>query len=142
MFTQPDESELHSRSIEKIPVLLVDDNPAFLEIGKMFLETNGSELISSVITASNGQDAIALAQIHCPHLIILDIAMPNMNGLEIASHLKHILPEAHIIMLTLLKTFGYREAALAAGADDLIDKSNIDTDLLPTIQRIMRPMKK
>ncbi len=141
MVTSQTDAQSLSPTVEKISVLLVDDNPTFLEIGKMFLETRCSEFVGTIFVASNGNDAIALAQTHCPQLILLDVSMPNMNGLETATHLKKILPESHIIMLTLLETLGYHQAALAAGADELIDKENITTDLMPTIQRIMHPTR-
>ncbi len=126
-------------STEKISVLLVDDNPSFLNIGKMFLEETCREEVQVTFTANGGREAINQAEAHHPQLILLDVSMPDMSGLETATHLKRILPESHIIMLTLLETLGYREAAFAAGADELIDKGNLDTDLLPTIRRIMRP---
>lgn len=134
----PLENELNLRSGEKISVLLVDDNLCFLNIGKMFLEENGREDIQAIFTATGGKEAIDQAQQNHPQLILLDVSMPDMNGLETALRLKKILPESHIIMLTLMETAGYSEAAFAVGADALIDKDNINTDLLPTIRQIMQ----
>ena len=136
MLTLQNEPQSLFPCIEKISVLIVDDNPTFLQIGKMFLEASCKEWIDIIFTAVSGKEAIALACTHFPQLILLDVSMPDMNGLETALLLKKILPQTHIIMLTLLKTSGYREAALAAGAEELIDKQNMNTDLPPAIRRL------
>ena len=104
----------------------------------MFLETNCRSEIAVVLAASDGHDALTQARAHRPHVILLDVSLRGMNGLETARLLKTILPQTHIILLTLIETPSYHQAAQAAGADILIDKSNLDTDLLPIIHRLMR----
>jgi DNA-binding NarL/FixJ family response regulator len=67
---------------------------------------------------------------------VIDLAMPSLSGLETIPRLRAVLPEVGIIALTVLDTNGYREAALAAGANDFVAKASLDTDLLLAIRRV------
>ncbi|MBI5034329.1 MAG: response regulator transcription factor [Chloroflexi bacterium] len=137
MPTTLDENESPLFQEEPISVLIVDHNLSFLGVTKMFLEANCRQDIDVVLTASDGKEAIAQAQAHHPQLILLDVSLPGMTGMETALQIKKILPQSHIILLTLIETLGYQQAAQAAGADTLLDKSNLDTELLPSIQRLL-----
>jgi len=64
--------------------------------------------------------------------------MPGLSGLETIPLLRAMLPEASIIALTLLDAKVYRQATLAAGADDFVLKANLSTDLLPAIRRVAK----
>ena len=125
-----------------ISVLLVDDNPSFLRIVMRFLQ--GYEDVVVVGAASEGQKVLAQAQDLKPDIVLIDLYMPSIPGLEVISCLRTALPEVGIIALTLLDSDGYRQAALAAGADDFVPKVTLNTDLLPAIRRLMqanRPQK-
>lgn len=62
--------------------------------------------------------------------------MPDLSGLEVLPQLRTLLPTARIIIVTLCDFEDYRQAALAAGADDFVSKRNPITDLLPAIPRV------
>ena len=64
--------------------------------------------------------------------------MPGLSGLKVIPHMRATLPEVIIIILTGLKAAGYRQAALAAGANDCITKTTLMTDLLPAIRRSIK----
>jgi DNA-binding NarL/FixJ family response regulator len=119
-----------------IPVLLVDDNRAFLRILTRFLGAEDEVVV--IGTAGNGQEALERAESLRPQVILLDLAMPGLNGLEAIPRLRRVVPDAGIIALTVLDTNGYRQAALAAGADDFVPKAVLNTDLLPAIRRVTR----
>jgi CheY-like chemotaxis protein len=68
-------------------------------------------------------------------VILIGLDMP---GLEILPRLRNMLPDAGIIALTLLNDNAYRQAALAAGADDVVRKAELTTELLPAIRRVTR----
>ncbi|MDE3091112.1 MAG: response regulator transcription factor [Chloroflexota bacterium] len=123
----------------RISVLLVDDNPVFLRVEKMFVEQYCQNEVVVVGVATSSEEALRQAQDLQPQLVLLDMEMPGMNDLQVIPHLKKILPQARIIMLALLDNHGYREAALAAGADDFVAKGSMSTDLLPAILRVMQP---
>ena len=117
-------------------LLLVDDNPTFLGILKSFLDENYPEEVLVVGTAGDGNEALAKVTGLRPDVVLLDLAMAGMNGLNTIPHLRRLMPEVGIIALTVLSTNSYRDAALAAGADDFVAKANLNTDLIPAIRRL------
>jgi DNA-binding NarL/FixJ family response regulator len=127
--------------LEKAPeirVLLVDDHEAFLRVATEFLKRhNELNKLAVVGVARGGEEALTLAQDLRPQVILIDLNMPGLNGLETIPRLRAMLPEAGIIALTLLDPKVYRQAALAAGADDFVPKGNLSTDLLPAIRQVV-----
>ena len=120
--------------MKPISVLLVDDNLFFRRIAARFLEAFDD--VDLVGIADGGEGALAQAQALRPQVVLLDLAMPDMSGLEVIPLLRSLLPQVGIVALTLQNTDGYREAAFAAGADDFVPKSVMNTTLLPTIRRV------
>ena len=122
--------------MKPISVLLVDDNPGFLRIATRFLQEHDDIVV--VGAAGGGEEAMAMAQDLQPDIVVIDLAMPGLSGLATIPLLQVVLPEVGIIALTVLDTNGYRQAALAAGANDFVPKASLDTDLLPAIRRVAR----
>jgi DNA-binding NarL/FixJ family response regulator len=123
--------------MKSISVLLVDDNPSFLRIATRFLQEHDD--VAVVGAAGGGEEALALAQDLHPDVVLIDLAMPGLNGLETIPRLRAMLPAVGIIALTMLDTNSYWQAALAAGANDFVPKASLDTDLLPAIRRVAQP---
>lgn len=121
--------------MEPISVLLIDDNPTFLRIVERFLKQE--EEIDVVGAVEGGDDALALLHRLRPDVVLTDLAMPKVSGMETILRMRAAWPKMGIIALTLLDTNGYRQAALTAGADDFVAKDTLNTDLLPTIRRVM-----
>ena len=71
-------------------------------------------------------------------MVLIDLAMPGMPGLEAIPHLRRMLPELGIVALTVMNTKSFRQAALSAGADVFVPKASMRTDLLPAIRQIMQ----
>jgi DNA-binding NarL/FixJ family response regulator len=105
-----------------------------LRIATRFLQEHDDVVV--VGTAGGGEEALTLAQDLQPDIVLMDLAMPGLSGLATIPLLQVMLPEVGIIALTVLDTNGYRQAALAAGADDFVPKANLDTDLLSAIRRV------
>lgn len=115
-------------------LLLVDDNPTFLRILSDFLgEEEGILLVGM---AGSGEEALEKAKELRPQVILLDLFMPGLGGLSAIPRLRSMMPDVAIIVLTVLDAKAYREAALAAGADDFVAKANLHTDLIPAIQQL------
>jgi len=125
--------------MKPISVLLVDDNPAFLRIATRFLEEHEDVVV--VGAAGGGEEALALAEDLQPDIVLIDLAMPGLSGLETIPHLRAVLPGVGIIALTMLDTNSYWQAALAAGADDFVPKASLDRDLLPAMRRVAQAHK-
>lgn len=120
--------------MKTISVLLVDDNPAFLRIVTRFLEEHDDIVVVGV--ASGGEEALALAQELEPDVVLIDLAMPGLSGLETIPRLRAMLPEVGIIALTMLDTKGYRQAALEAEANEFVAKASLDRELVPAIRQV------
>jgi len=117
-----------------ISVLLVDDNPNFLRIATRFLQQHDDIVV--VGAAGGGREALALARELQPDIVLIDLAMPGLSGLETIPRLRAMLPGVGIIALTMLDTNSYRQAALEAHANDFVPKASLDTDLLPAIRQV------
>src|SRR5580692_3594799 len=119
-------SNMHSAA----RVLVVDDNMINLEICQEILEHD-----FKVFTASNAREALQLAEQHEPHIVLLDIMLPGVDGLEICRRLRQ-LPEmrwATIIMVSAKAMPSERAAGFAAGADGYVTKPFDYDDLLAAI---------
>ena len=106
--------------MEGVCILLVDDEPDILEFIGYNLKKEGFE----VLTASNGRQAIELAKEHRPTVIILDVMMPEMDGIETCEEIRKI-PELENAMIAFLTARGEDYSQIAgfdAGADDYITK--------------------
>ncbi len=120
----------------KIKVLIVDDEPDILEFLHYNLSRNGFETIQ----ASNGLDAIRIADLEVPDLILLDIMMPEMDGVETCYELRKNDKLKHsLIAFLTARSEEYSEiAGLEAGADDYIQKPIRPRLLLTRIKALMR----
>jgi two-component system alkaline phosphatase synthesis response regulator PhoP len=119
-----------------IVILLVDDEPDILEIVGYNLTQEGY----SIVTAENGLKAINQAKKHKPHLIILDVMMPEMDGIEACEKLRAI-PELSQSIITFLTARGEDYSQLAgfeAGADDYITKPVKPKVLISKVKALLR----
>lgn len=124
---------------EDYKILLVDDEKDILE----FLSYNLKKEGYKVFTARNGENAIHLAKEETPHLIILDMMMPGMDGIETCSEMKKIpeLENSIIIFLTARGEDYSQIAGLDAGADDYITKPVKPKVLVSRIKALLRRYK-
>ncbi len=117
-------------------ILIVDDNPANLEIFEMRLAANNYE----IITASDGQEGLAMAKERLPDLILLDIMMPKMDGIEVCRHLRaeSSLPFMPIIIVTAKTDSKDVVAGLEAGADEYLTKPVNHAALVARVKSMLR----
>ena len=122
-----------------IKILLVDDEPDILEIVGYNLKNEGYQ----VITAENGQEAIKFAKKYNPHLILLDIMMPEMDGIEACEKIRKInsLENVIIAFLTARGEDYSQVAGFEAGADDYITKPIKPKVLISKIKSLLRRLK-
>jgi CheY-like chemotaxis protein len=99
-------------------VLVVDDEPRLVEAMHLYLRHKGYE----VETALNGEEALQKVQTHRPHVILLDIRMPKMDGLQVLRHVHQIDRDVGVIMITAVNDKEIRREVLAEGAADFIVK--------------------
>lgn len=120
-------------------ILLVDDDEDILEFISYNLRSEGYK----VITAQNGLEAIKKAKKHLPHLIILDVMMPEMDGMEACEKMR-ALPELSQTLITFLTARGEDYSQLAgfdAGADDYITKPIKPKVLVSKVKALLRRLE-
>jgi len=121
-------------SIERKPtVLLVDDEPQIIEFLRMGFEYEGF----SVFTAANGHEALRAVKAERPDIVILDVMLPGVDGLEVALHIRKAHDTA-IIMLTARDEVDDRIAGLDRGADDYVTKPFAFKELMARVRAVMR----
>lgn len=125
---------------EDIKILLVDDEPDILEILRFNLEKVGYQ----IKTASNGLDALKVAEKFLPHLIVLDVMMPGLDGIETCERLRQDdrFQETVIMFLTARGEDYSYVAAFDAGADDYVTKPVKPKVLLSKVKGLLRRLKK
>jgi len=124
---------------KEIKILLVDDEPDILEIVGYNLSSEGYQ----VITAENGIEAVEKAKKHKPHLIILDVMMPEMDGIEACERIR-ALPKLEETVITFLTARGEDYSQVAgfdAGADDYITKPIKPKVLISKVKALLRRFK-
>ena len=122
-----------------IKILLVDDEPDILEIVGYNLTSEGYK----VITAENGAEGVKKAKKEKPHLIILDVMMPEMDGIEACEQIR-VIPELKDVIITFLTARGedYSQVAgFEAGADDYITKPIKPKVLVSKVKALLRRYK-
>lgn len=109
-------SQPHDRADGRKKILIVDDDPEVVEVLRRFLEKSSPGYIVNV--ATNGEDAIASLLVEVPDLVLLDLSMPGMNGVEVLRHVDRSIP----VMIVSGNTDSAPAEALKLGAFAYIPK--------------------
>ena len=115
-------------------ILVADDNDIVRTVIRFFLETKGFEICGE---AADGVDAIEKAQQLKPDLIVLDVAMPRMNGVEAASVLKRMMPDVPIIWFTMYQEQVGHSLTAAVGVDAVLSKPDGVGGLVECVQGLI-----
>jgi DNA-binding NarL/FixJ family response regulator len=115
-------------------VLIVDDDPRMRAYIRDILGTESGVRVLG--EARDGEEAIQLTQQLRPGVVLMDLGMPRMGGLDALRRTKREMPWTKVIMVTVHGEDAYRRAALALGADAFIVKKRLQGELLPALRRI------
>jgi DNA-binding NarL/FixJ family response regulator len=115
-------------------LLIADDDAGFRgAIRRVLARDPDTEVVGE---AADGKEAVRLAGALHPSIVLMDISMPQMNGLEALRLTKAAWPDTKIIMVTIHDEEPYRMVAMAGGADGFVVKKALGTELLPAIHRL------
>jgi len=116
-------------------IILADDHTIVRQGIKSLLEREGMQVIAE---AADGREAIRHAETLAPDVVVMDIGMPTLNGMEAARELARCCPKVKPILLTQHDEPQYVSAALRAGVKGYVLKSQITGDLIQAIQQVLR----
>jgi DNA-binding NarL/FixJ family response regulator len=118
----------------RIRILVADDSrKALLSVCK-YLEFEGNFEI--VATATDGQQLLRKTQIYRPDLVLTDLSIPRINGLQAAILLRRTFPKLRIIIFTELTGLSLRDECLRSGADGFVEKSQMPEKLMEEVRRL------
>lgn len=117
-------------------LLVVDDEPIIIRGIRTFVDFDALS-ISEVFEASNGEEALDSFKTHLPDIILADINMPKMNGLDFAATAKSIKPDVKIAIITGYDYFDYAITALKSGIDDYVLKPVSKNDIQETLKKLI-----
>ena len=92
---------------------------------------------AAIMEAADGASALELCRSHGPQLVLMDVGLPDANGIELTSQVKKMLPETAVIIVSQHASQAYVERAHAAGAFAYITKDKVYRELLPTVGRAL-----
>jgi len=123
-----------SLDMKKIALLLVDDHAVVRQGLRALLEAEGDMVV--VGEADNGREAVVLAKKTLPDVVVMDVAMPGMNGLEATRQILRNVPSAKVLVLTSYGDEDYVTQLLDAGAVGYLLKQTAAADLLKAIREV------
>jgi len=117
-----------------IRILIADDHAIIRRGLRTLLEHEPG--LQVVAEASDGREAIEAAKRERPHVAILDIGMPNLNGIEVSRQISEVLRETQIVMLTVHADESYLLSALKAGARGYVLKSSAESEIVDAVRAV------
>lgn len=120
-----------------VTIVVADDDLEYREIVRALLGPM-SDTMTIVGEAADGEEALALVRRERPDIVITDLMMPRLNGVELTRRIRRELPETKIILMSSFPEDAYRLMASDSGADTFLSKRVITSELLPVIADVIR----
>ena len=120
--------------MDKVRVLLADDHETILDQVRLLLGDD-FDIVGAV---NNGRDAIVETKRLNPDVLVIDISMPIVDGLEAVSELQPTNERTKVVFLTVHQDKDFVDAALSFGAFGYVTKSDVTTDLIPAIREVLQ----
>lgn len=116
-------------------ILLVEDHDQVRTSLRNWLDATfpGYEFLE----ATSGEEGVAMSREHHPVLVLMDIALPEMNGIEATRQIKTEHPDTQVVILTIHDAEEYRREAESAGASSFVGKERAYTSLVPVMRRLL-----
>jgi DNA-binding NarL/FixJ family response regulator len=118
-----------------VKVLVVDDDESFRWLFRTILRFAPD--VGPVIEAEDGVAALDLMRSEHPQVVVMDVMMPRLDGIQTARFIKQEWPETKVVVVTSVADEAYQRTAYASGADAFLNKRHISTSLIPIIRDLM-----
>ncbi|OXM99508.1 transcriptional regulator [Bifidobacterium vansinderenii] len=132
--SSPDESDaVHSSPVRPITVSIVDDDPMICQAMSLILNDYSDGRITVVSTSTNGVEAVERARVERPDVVLMDIAMPDGDGIEATARMRALPSPPHVLILTSLSPSNTVERAAEAGAEGFVSKTDAPEEIIRRI---------
>lgn len=121
-------------------IVVVDDGADYRQIVRLLL-VSISDTVVIVGEAADGEEALALVRRERPDIVITDLVMPRLNGIELMERIRQELPETRIILMSSYTGDACGSMASDVGADAFVSKRVISTSLVPAIRDVVRRVR-
>ncbi len=119
-----------------VNILIADDHDIIREGIKSVLAAHPEYKVCA--EAANGEEALELAEKFKPDVLLMDVSMPKLSGLDVLARIKKVSPDTKIIMITVHKMGAYVLKAIRAGVAGYINKENVAEELITALSRVLR----
>lgn len=126
---------MSTSNLDLFRILITEDHHFMRKTLREWLSKELSPV--EIFEASNGEDALSLSQSRMLDLVLMDVHLPDMNGIEATERLKNRFPVLPVVILTVQENGPYEQEAISAGADAYVVKRNMYTDLIPAIEDVL-----
>ncbi len=116
-------------------ILIIEDHKDFRQAVRQFLEV--SNVKADLLEASSGEEGVLLAKRSKPEIILMDFWLRGINGVEAAAQIKAVLPQSHIILLTMFDLKDVQPLVNKEIIKEFINKSDLFEKLVPSINKIL-----
>ena len=117
-------------------ILIVDDDPVLCSVLRTLLAGEYGEY--KIKTAETGAYALEACVSSAPQLVLLDVHLPDANGIDLIPVIRKIAPSASVIVISSYEGAAYANDAFARGATDYVNKFRLATELVPAINRALK----
>jgi two-component system response regulator NreC len=122
----------------KPTIMIVEDHDALRDSLKSWI---GSVFQScSILLAKNGEEAVDKSSVQQPDIVLMDVMLPGINGIEAARRIKEAAPKAQVVILSIYEDSAYQADAATAGVSAYIPKREMGTSLIPMITKLLSGM--
>jgi DNA-binding NarL/FixJ family response regulator len=116
-------------------ILIVEDHQGVRQSLREWLELSFPNY--QLLETKSGEEALTVTQTMSPCLVIMDIGLPGISGIEAAQRIKAAVPETQVVVLTIYDDEAHRADAAAAGVSAYVPKRKVQTELLPILTRLL-----
>jgi DNA-binding NarL/FixJ family response regulator len=127
----------HARAASKnqATILIVEDHDALRDSLRNWLTSIFQDC--TFLQARTGEEALELCRTHPPEIVLMDIMLPEMSGIDTTRRIKGAVPDAQVVVLSIYEDSAYRTDAVAAGAVAYIAKRKMGTELVPVLTKLL-----